>query len=643
MIQNLHFDLSPEQIKTLSDSAFQTLEMRLDQIAKSPQKEAVFEIEWALAHFSNALGVPLFLKYVSSDAAVRKAADEVETRVQKFLVDIFTREDLYESVLFSQKHLTGLSEAQTELLNDTLFHFTKNGLGLDLSLRKVFIETKKRLIECEAEFSKNLLEENTVLDFSKAELQGLSEDFINSLQKTEEGKLQVTLSYPHVTAVMENARSSEARKRLSFYFNTRGGKRNRQLLEEATQLRHQIAQMLGFKNHAELVLSKRMAGSPDKVKTFLVDLLNRLSPFGKTERAELLKFKKDFLSDESPLTSYEWRYLHNQLLKKKYDFDPRIVQEYFPATKVISGMLDIYQTLLGVIFKKDPNAPTWHPSVEKFEVWQGEKLISHFYMDLFPREGKYGHAAAFTLVTAFEVPQEGYQNPFSAIVANFSAATKDKPSLLTHSEVETLFHEFGHIMHQILTRAKWPSYSGTGVKTDFVEAPSQMFENWVWQKDILKKLSSHYLRPNESLPDGLIEKMIASKNFNSGLHYLRQLTFGFFDLDLHTHEKVDSSESYENRMKEVFGIPILEGTFPQSSFGHLMGGYDAGYYGYLWAEVFAQDLFTRFEKEGLLNPQTGKSYREWILEPGGEKPPLELMKGFLGREPNAEAFTKSLV
>jgi Zn-dependent oligopeptidase len=228
MIQDLRFDLSPSKIKTLSDSAFQAFELKLDQISKNPRKEAIFELEWALAHFSNALGVALFLKYVSPDPEVRKAADEVETRVQKFLVDIFAREDLYEAILFSQKHLTGLSEVETELLNDTLFHFTKNGLGLDPSLRKTFIEKKKRLIECESEFSKNLLEENTILEFSKAELEGLSEDFIQSLKLSENQKYQVTLSYPHVTAFMENVKSTEARKRLSFYFNTRGGKRNRE-------------------------------------------------------------------------------------------------------------------------------------------------------------------------------------------------------------------------------------------------------------------------------------------------------------------------------------------------------------------------------------------------------------------------------
>jgi Zn-dependent oligopeptidase len=197
-------------------------------------------------------------------------------------------------------------------------------------------------------------------------------------------------------------------------------------------------------------------------------------------------------------------------------------------------------------------------------------------------------------------------------------------------------------MHQVLTRASYPSFSGTGVKTDFVEAPSQMFENWVWDKEMLKRLSGHYLRPTETLPEELIQKMLAAKNLNQGLHNLRQISFGFFDFDLHTHAHIDSTEAYSQRMANVLGIPIQSGTLPQASFGHLMGGYDAGYYGYLWAEVFAQDMFTRFEKEGLLNPKTGEDYRKWILEPGGEKQPSELLRGFLGREPNSDAFLKGL-
>ncbi|MFM8270482.1 MAG: M3 family metallopeptidase, partial [Pseudomonadota bacterium] len=388
--------------------------------------------------------------------------------------------------------------------------------------------------------------------------------------------------------------------------------------------------------------SRRMALTPEKALSFLEDLKKKLSPIGMKERRTLLEVKKEVLKDETPLASYEWRFLHNQLLKRRYDFDPLQVQEYFPLDTVLKGMFEIFQTVLGVSFKKDAGAQVWHPSVQKFEVWKEGALVSHFYMDLFPREGKYNHAAAFTLISAYRQADGAYQIPFSSIVANFSGPTTDKPSLLQHSEVETLFHEFGHIMHQILTTASYPSFSGTGVKTDFVEAPSQMFENWVWDKEMLQKLSGHYQRPSEKLPSSLIEKMLAAKNLNQGLHNLRQLSFGFIDFDFHTHKKVDSTEVYSKRMNEILGIPILPNTLPQASFGHLMGGYDAGYYGYLWAEVFAQDMFTRFEKEGLLNPKTGEDYRKWILEPGGEKPPNDLIRGFLGREPSSDAFLKGL-
>lgn len=642
MIHSLRFDFTPQQIEQLGKDKFAQLSGKLNEISTKPNPSSIFDLEFALADFSNSLSIPLFLKYVSPDPEVRKAADRLETQVQKFMIDVFTREDLFQAVRTSGATLKNKSPVQEELIQEYLFNFKKNGLGLPAESRKIFIDKKKRLVEIESGFSQNLMSENTVIPFSRAELAGLPDSFIDSLKKNQEGKYELTLSYPHVTPFMENALNTEARKKVSFLFNNRGGEKNKALLEEAILLRHQLAQLLGFKNHAELVLSRRMALKPEIAKSFLEDLFGKLKIVGEKERNTLLQLKKELLNDETPLASYEWRFLHTQLLKKKYDFDPLQVQEYFPLETVLQGMFEIFQTVLGVSFKKDTTAPVWHPSVQKFEVWKGKSLVAHFYMDLFPREGKYGHAAAFTLISAYQQSDGSYQIPFSSIVANFSSPTSEKPSLLLHSEVETLFHEFGHIMHQILTCACYPSFSGTGVKTDFVEAPSQMFENWVWDKAMLQRLSGHYLRPSEKLPNELIDKMLAAKNLNQGLHNLRQIAFGFIDFDFHTHDKVNSTEVYSKRMSETLGIPVLANTLPQASFGHLMGGYDAGYYGYLWAEVFAQDMFTRFEKEGLLNSQTGADYRKWILEPGGEKPPSDLIRGFLGREPNSDAFLRGI-
>lgn len=642
MISQVTFDYSSDQIESLADQASKQLLSELDSIAKKGSPQCLAELEWALVNFSNSLGSAVFLKYVSPRPEIRQAADKVEMLIQKLMVDVFTREDLFLAVKKSEKDWRKRGKVEEELLDEYLFNFKRNGLGLEESSRTLYINKKKRLVEVESEFSQNLLKENTILEFSREELEGLPESFLKSLNQTSQGKYEITLSYPHVTPFMENVVSTESRRKLGFHFNNRGGQKNKALLEEAVKLRKELAQMLGFSNHAELVLSRRMALTPKKVSDFLEDLSKKLESVGIKERQALLDLKKQLFQDSSALKSYEWRFLHNQLLKKQFDVDPLEVQQYFPLNHVLDGMFEIYQKLLGVTFQKDSQSPVWYPSVTKYSVLKDGKVISHFFMDLFPREGKYGHAAAFTLVSGFRDEKNVYQMPFSAIVANFSSPTQDKPSLLMHSEVETLFHEFGHIMHQVLTTARFPSFSGTGVKTDFVEAPSQMLENWVWDKAVLKKLSSHFQRPQECLPDSLIDKMLAAKNLNSGLHYLRQITFGLIDLELHTDGSRDSSIVYEDLMQNVLGIPVQEKTLPQASFGHLMGGYDAGYYGYLWAEVFAQDMFSRFETEGLLNSKTGEEYRKWILEPGGEQHPSDLIRGFLKREPNSEAFLRGI-
>ncbi len=461
MITKLTFDLSPPQIKSLALDSTTKLKAQLAAIGALKSTSSAVDLDLALAEFSNSLGVAIFLKYVSPDPLVRQAADEVEMEVQKLLVDIFTRADLFEAVRNSEAFLSQKDPIEAELIKDYLFNFRKNGLDLSAPEREAFINKKKRLVELEAEFSKNLMEENTRLAFLKEDLKGLPDSFIQSLPVVDYEKVEISLSYPHVTPFMENVWNKEARKKVSFFFNNRGGEKNKNLMEEALRIRHELAQMLGYKNHAELVLSKRMAASPDKALLFLQDLKNKFSVFGEKERKALSNLKQTLLKDSSPLQIYEWRFLHNQMLKANYDFDPLKVQEYFPLETVLSGMFEIYQTLLGVQFRKDASASVWHSTVQKFEVWNQGHLISHFYMDLFPREGKYNHAAAFTLISAFQMKDSKYQIPFSSIVANFSPPTNERPSLLLHTEVETLFHEFGHIMHQILTQAKYPSFSGT--------------------------------------------------------------------------------------------------------------------------------------------------------------------------------------
>lgn len=647
-MSNLHFNHTPEEIELLGKQEKAKLLAVMDQVAATPATQASFEntllkMEFAVAAFSNTLTPVMFLKYVSSDEKVRKAADVLETSVSQMFVDIFVREDLFKAILNASQKKEALTVEELRLFDETLTQFRRNGLELDSAKRKDFIEKKKRLVLLESEFNNNLAKETDFLAVTEKDLEGMPESYVKGLKKTEDGKFKISLDYPHYYPFMENAKNSNIRKALQFKFDRRGGDRNKALLQEAITIRKDLARMLGYPNHAAFVLERRMAMKPETVKLFLKDLSTKLKERGEKDLKELLEEKrKDLGDDQGKLFSWEWRYYVNKLKKNKYDLDAEKVKEYFPLETVLKGMFEIYETLFGVKFKQDKSASVWNEKVSKYAIEREGKAISYFYMDLFPRDGKYGHAAAFTLLGGYQKPEGSYELPVSSIVANFNPPLPGTPSLLTHGEVETLFHEFGHIMHQTLTRSRFATFSGTSVKTDFVEAPSQMLENWVWETEALQKISGHYQDPSKKLPEELISKMLKAKFLNVGLNYLRQVAFSTLDLEFHTAEEVETTQVYAKTVEDIMLIPIQEGTMPQASFGHLMGGYDSGYYGYLWSEVYAQDLYTRFEKEGLFNSKTGREYVKWILEPGGSQEPAELIKGFLGREPSSEAFLKSI-
>lgn len=646
----LNFGLTPAQIQETCAAGQKSYLGVVDSVAATALTDVTFEntllkFETAGAEYTNALTPVAFLKYVSTDSKVRAAADECETAMSQLSVDLYVREDLFKVLKALSDKKPSLSRIDQRLLDETLSGFRRNGLDLPADERAIYVAKKKELVRLEADFSTNLNEYQDTLVVSRAELEGMPESFINSLAKTEDGKFKLTMAYPHYYPVMENAKNVAVRKQFEAKFNKRGGLVNRDLLERAVTLRHELAAMLGFKSHAQFVLEKRMAKSPEQVDKFLKQLIAKLIPVGRSNLAEMLELKREEMKDPtiSTVDAWDWRYYDVRLKEKKFNIDTQKIKEYFPLATVNAGLFEIYQTLLGVEFKAAPELPRWHESVLPYRVIKDGKTVAYFYMDLFPREGKYGHAAAFTLLSGYLQADGNYRAPISSIVANFNAPSDGKPSLLEHSEVETLFHEFGHIMHQVLTTASYQSFSGTAVSRDFVEAPSQMLENWVWETVPLAKVSGHYLNPAEKLPEDTVKKLIAAKNLDAGVKYLRQAAFASLDLEYHNSgARVDTTAVYAKAMKEIMLVPIQEGTYPQASFGHLMGGYDSAYYGYLWSEVYAADMYTRFASEGLLNPQTGADYRKWILEPGGTQDAFDLLRGFLGRDPNQTAFLKSL-
>jgi thimet oligopeptidase len=529
-------------------------------------------------------------------------------------------------------------------LEETLKAFEDNGMQLPADQLAQLTTWKQELSELESQFSTNLNQDKSTLEFSETELTGVPEDFLKSLQKTSDGKYIVTTKEPHYVRIMENASSGETRRRMITAYENRVAKKNTELLERAILIRQKIATLLGYTTWADYRIHRRMAKDSATVLTFLNGLKEKLSARNKEDLSNLQTFKKEKEKIDGPLNPWDIRYYSNLMQKEKFNLDSEKVREYFPADRVISGLFSVYSTLLGVEFVERKDAVTWDASVKMYEIINksNKKLLAYFFADFFPRPGKYGHAAAFNLISGRQIGSH-YSLPVSSIVANFSAAENGKPSLLPHEEVDTIFHEFGHIMHQTLTRAPYGSLSGSSVDQDFVEAPSQMLENWVYSPEILDMVSGHYLDPSKKLPKAMVQKIIAKRDFNQGYYYTRQLMLALADMSYATASgAVDTTAVYRSLFKEVMGLEPVEGTHFQASFGHLMSGYDAGYYGYLWSEVYAADMFTRFETEGLLNSTVGHQYRKYILEPGKMKDANVLLTQFLGRKPNSNAFFKKL-
>ena len=645
----LHFNYRAQDLAPAEAEARVKLEKDLAALIAIPQAERTFEntimgYERAFDNYGNALGMSGFLSYVSTDKKFRDAANDLQMQISQYMVDVATRRDVYKAIREYTDTNPRLDPVQAKLVKEMLIGFKNSGMDLNDADLEKFKALNKEKAEYIIKFDKNIQEYKDPLAVTKEQLQGLGEDYIKKLSKTDDGKYLVTLDYPDYVPFMQNADDEQARKELEFKFNRRGGQENVELLEKTLTLRREIARLLGYKNHAELRLEDRMAKNPKTVMAFLKDLQKKLKPLGKKEDKEMIAYKNSKTGKNSrTLYSWESGYWSNKFRKENLELDSEKIKEYFPSQVVIDGMLDLFGGVFGITFEP-VDIPVWHPDVKAFKIKDkaSGELVAYFYMDLYPREGKYKHAACFGLVEGEEKQDGTYQIPFVAIVANLNKPSGDTPSLLKHSEVETLFHEFGHVLHNALTKAKYSAFSGTSVSWDFVEAPSQMLERWAWDPQVLKKISKHY-KTGEALPDDLIKRMIAAKNFGAGGMYLRQDFFAQYDMTLHTADTTpDTTKLYFELTKKIRGLPLTKGTIPQASFGHIMGGYDAGYYGYLWSEVIAEDFFGEFKKNGIFNPETGLKFRREILEKGGTLDEEKMVENFLGRPADNKPFLKSI-
>ncbi len=583
------------------------------------------------------------LMNVSPKERVRKAAQKAMNILERKLVDIEFDEGLYRAVKEYSKKKEKLSGEDKKLFEDMLLSYKRMGFELSNEKRKELKKNIKRLNKLSSDFSNNINEYKDSITVTKDELAGLPENYIKGLKKDKKGKYVITLDYPDFVPFVENAESAPGRKELIDKNLQKGGKKNMKLLSEILELRRQNAKLLGYDTHADFKTETRTAKSAKKALSFILGLMGKIKKGTAVDMSQLTDIKRRFLGiSNAKLEYYDIAYYINQLQKEKFDVDSEKVREYFPVETVKKGTFEIYSKLLSVQFQKLNGYSLWHKDVELYAVKDGDgQIISYFLLDLYPRENKYGHACVSTLIQGRKKQfKDEYVAPMACMLANFSKPSKTYPSLLSHGEVETFFHEFGHIMHDILTTAKYASQSGASVAWDFVEAPSQMLENWVWDKKMLNILSEHY-KTKKNLPKSMLDNMLKAKYHMVYYSTMRQLVFALFDLTIHTKNIKNSSRLYNKLNKKHIGITLpKENIFP-AGFGHLMG-YDGGYYGYMWSKVFASDMFTKFQKNGLLDKKTGDRYKEWILEKGSSMDEMELLEKFLGRKPNNKAFLKEI-
>jgi thimet oligopeptidase len=591
---------------------------------------------------SDLYGQGPFLAHVSADPDILDAARVSQEQHAQWMSDLVYRDDLYKAVAEFAKtpEAKSLTGEPARLLEHNMRTFRLAGHELSPEARQELRDTNKRLVELGVAFSNNLTDYQDYLVVTRPDLDGLPDSYIDQLKPGEEKDTYcVSMDYPDVVPFMESATIRAKRQDLSKKFNSRAVARNRPILEETVQLRRRVAEIFELPSWAHWRMQEKMAKNPEAVDKIYESLR---PPLTVAAQIEVAKMSAMLWADEDDTVLQKWdsAYYENLIRQREFGVFSDQIAEYFSLARCVEGMLTITGHVFGLDYECIDETNAWHDDVMLYRVADrasGDHL-AYFYMDLFPREGKFGHAAAFDLVHAKH--ENGVNvRPVSAVLANFTKPTSDRPSLLKHAEVLTLFHEFGHILHMSLAQTQFTDFSGANTEWDFVEAPSQIMEHWCWKPEVLTTFAYHY-ETHEAIPTELIDQLTAARDLNVAIKTLGQIAYGTLDMAIHGTAAMSLDDALVSAT-DVTVFSFQEGTFFPASFGHLYG-YDAGYYGYLWSEVFGDDMFSEFEKAGVINPEIGMRYRKTILEPNGSKDAVDLLDDFLGRPPSNTAFLKKL-
>ncbi len=639
--------------------AFQELiilsEKEIDDIVQNKEEPTFENVIEALAFSGEKLeivsGIFFNLNSAETNDEIQKIAQEVSPLLTEFSAKISQNLALFEKIkkVFDEKEKYNLNEEQQMLLNETYKGFVRSGALLNDADKEKFKNISIELSKKSLQFGQNVLAETNnyfkhITD--EKELAGIPEAILE--QYREEAKERnldgfvVTLQYPSFLPLMTYAENRELRKELALANGKKSFQNNefdnQNLIKEIISLKQEKAKLLGYENYADYVLEERMAKSPAQVKSFLNELLEKAKPYAEKEIEELKKLaKEDGIGD---MESYDHTFYAERLRKQKFDIDDEELKPYFQLEKVQEAVFGLGKTLFGLEFKETTEVQKYHEEVKTYEIFEDGKFKALLYGDYFPRKGK--RAGAWMTSFKSQSINNGENNrPHISVVCNFSKPTSDTPSLLTFQEVTTLFHEFGHALHGVLANTTYPNLSGTSVKWDFVELPSQFLENYCYEQEFLKTFAKHY-QTGEVLPDEKIQKISDSKNFMEGYQTLRQIGFGLLDMAYHSDsEKVGDVKTFEVEETKATNLyPSNPETMMSTSFSHIFqGGYSAGYYSYKWAEVLDADAFQYFKENGIFNSEIAAKYKI-LLSSGGTKNPMELYKSFRGSEPKVESLLK---
>ena len=644
----LDFSRTPEQLKLSYDARTARLDAVLASIVALPAGEVRFAntvkaFEQAVADWSDEVNVIGLLTLTSPDPAIREAAAGIEDRATNYGIELSHREDLYLQFKLAAEKGEALDPVDARLLKRTIDDFQDAGFKLPRAQQAKLKEAEERLGALRNKFERNIAAHKDSMSIDDETAAQLPEAFRADLKRGEDGRYAVRVDGPSYTTLLTYAKDGSVRREMERKYLNRAVESNIPVLKEALELRRDIARQLGYEGFPQKEIRNKMAATVENVNAFLARLRESVTPRAKQDFAELLEAKRKDVPEAERIESWDRSYYERVTKESRFGLDPEKIAEYFPVDRVVAGTMDVYQEVLGLKFREVLDGSKWHPEVREIEVSDAKtgRPIGKFYLDLFPRDGKYTHAAVFGITPGRALPDGSYQAPAAAMVANMPKAAPGQPALLQHRDVETYFHEFGHLMHQLLTEARYASMAGTSVARDFVEAPSQMLENFVWERSVIDRLSGHW-RDGSKLPQETFDKMVEARHHLSGMFYARQLAYAIGDMFLHTVVPVDPSAAFNRILEEVSLTPTPKDANMVASFGHLLGGYGAGYYGYLWSKVFAQDIYTLFKADGVLSPAVGERYRREILSKGSERPEIDSLRAFLGREPSEDAFMREI-